>query len=67
MTEYCTKLLNEINFNINEASCVGTCFAEEFAMLLTKKSKSYNILEQNVFSFRLIGKSLYRKKLKAVN
>ena len=21
MTEYCTKLLNEINFNINEASC----------------------------------------------
>lgn len=62
MTEYCAKLLNEINFNINEASCVGTCFAEEFAMLLTKKSKSYNILEQNVFSFQANWGRVYTVK-----
>lgn len=62
MTDYCIALLNKINFNINEASCVGTCFAEEFAKLLSKKSKNYNILEQNVFSFQANWGRIYTVK-----
>ncbi len=40
------------NFNLrSRVLSLGTCFAEEFAFFLLKKSKNYKILEKNVFNF----------------
>ncbi len=46
------EMLNKSNFSLNNnILSVGTCFAEEFSNFLKKKSKSYKILEENIFNF----------------
>lgn len=56
------NLFHEINFNINHATCLGTCFAERLAEYLNKYSKSYQIKEANNFQFEANWGRVYTPK-----
>lgn len=62
LNHYSKKLFENINFDVDNATCIGTCFAERLAEYLNKYSSSYKIKEPNNFYFEANWGRVYTPK-----
>ena len=57
------EIFKDTNFKLEKKiSCIGTCFAEEFALFLKKNSQNYEIYETNKFNFQANWGRVYTPK-----